>query len=260
MKTFKHILHLTFILILTTSCSDDITKPEIEEVQPLPPYEGTVWIESEIITENDPSSFQSIRANGTGLRTMYDRRVNDWIQVEAHLFEVTFEKFKIEAQVNPEFTSEEAQNLAAKYSEVIGKMPAVLLSKLETIWIHNGNEGFGGGNNSFDIYKEFGEVLESRGVLEEVFLHEGTHVSLDLEHASSSDWKSAQNNDPTFISTYAKDNPSREDLAESFLTYFAVRFTEDRLTNEMKNVILSTIPNRIQYLDNQDFDYSPWGD
>ena len=37
----------------------------------------------------------------------------------------------------------------------------------------------------------------------------------------------------------------------------AVRHRSDRITSQVANVILETIPNRIQYLDAQSFDLHP---
>ena len=52
----------------------------------------------------------------------------------------------IEVQVNPEFGEAGALAVAEKYSRVVGRLPAFLLTDVDTIWIHRGNEGFGGGN------------------------------------------------------------------------------------------------------------------
>ena len=48
-----------------------------------PPYWGTIFIEPEIITSNDQSTFENTQYAGQGFRTMYDRRVNNWITVNA---------------------------------------------------------------------------------------------------------------------------------------------------------------------------------
>ena len=63
--------------------------------------------------------------------------------------------------------------------------------------------------------------------------------------------------DPTFISTYARDFPSREDIAESFLPYLAIRYRADRISQSLANTILLTIPNRIAYFDDQSFAIYP---
>ena len=52
----------------------------------------------------------------------------------------------IEVQVNPEFGEAEALAVAEKYSGAVGRLPAFLLADVDTLWIHRGNEGFGGGH------------------------------------------------------------------------------------------------------------------
>ena len=63
--------------------------------------------------------------------------------------------------------------------------------------------------------------------------------------------------DCIFISSYAENNPEREDIAESYLTYLAVRYRSDRISSELKMKIESTIPNRIKYFDNKKFNMHP---
>ena len=55
---------------------------------------------------------------------------------------------------------------------------------------------------------------ENQGILEETLVHESTHTSLDGKYANAPEWLAAQEADNTFISTYARDFPEREDLAE----------------------------------------------
>ena len=239
----------------------EATKTENIRVKEIiePPYAGTIFIDANIITADDPTIYEKIEAKGTGTRTMFDRRVNNWIEVEAHLFEVTFQGKVVEAQVNPEFTAEAALNHATKYAEIIGRMPKVLFKDLNTIWIHDGNNPFGGGNNNLLIH--IGQALdyEAAGIIEEVFIHEAAHTSLDADHAQSEGWAAAQKEDPTYISTYARDNNIREDVAESFLPYLAVKFKSERLSEEMINTIRNAMPSRIVYFDGQNFDFAPWG-
>ena len=88
-------------------------------------------------------------------------------------------------------------------------------------------------------------------------MHEAAHTSLDAMHAMSEGWLNAQNADPDFISSYARDFPTREDIAESFLPYFAVRFRSDRISEDLAAIIEQTIPNRIEYFDRLDLDMYP---
>ena len=71
------------------------------------------------------------------------------------------------------------------------------------------------------------------------------------------EWLEAQKRDPNFISKYAKDHPKREDLSESVLLWFAVRYKSSRITEKLRQTILETIPHRLEYLDKQNFDMSP---
>ena len=91
-------------------------------------------------------------------------------------------------------------------------------------------------------------------------VHESTHTSIDPKHAEATSWLVAQQADPDFISTYAEDNPIREDLAESLLMYLAVTYRSDRISNETKQTIENTIPNRISYIADQNFDFSLLGE
>ncbi len=122
------------------------------------------------------------------------------------------------------------------------------------ITINAGYESWGGGL----IHTDKGKDYIRRGLVEEVFVHEAAHVALDPEHRDSSGWRAAQRADGVFISDYARDHPDREDIAESFLTYLAVRYRPERLTDAERAAILTAIPNRLIYFDEQGFDMSPY--
>ena len=113
---------------------------------------------------------------------------------------------------------------------------------MDAVWIHRGNEAFGGGNRSLLVHTGRGEEYRQQGFLAEAFVHEGVHTSLDSTHADAPGWRAAQAADPTFISTYARDYPDREDLAESFSAWLAVRHRRDRITEGMADTITAAIP------------------
>ena len=224
-----------------------------------PPFWGTIFIESDIIKPSDPSSFSSLSVAGQGYRTMYDRRENGWVRLNAYLFNAAYDDgLKIEVQVNPEFGSvDRAKKEAEKYSKVIGQLTTALRKDVETVWIHKGVNPFGGGNNNLLIHTGQAAEYIKNGILEETFVHEAAHTSLDARHANSAGWLAAQKADGGFISNYAHDYPQREDVAESFLPYFAVRYRPDRVTSALKNKIKKTIPHRIKYFDGIAFDMYP---
>ena len=75
-------------------------------VEKIPPFGGTIFISADIITSSDPTAFEGLAYAGQATRQMFDRRVNDWILVDAYLFDATFDDglFK-EIQVIPELGS-----------------------------------------------------------------------------------------------------------------------------------------------------------
>jgi len=252
--------HFSLLLLLTTGCGQKNGPVITKQSNPVPPYSGTIFIDPDIITTADPTTFEAIEYTGQGSRTLFDRRVNDWVTVDAFLFQATFnDGLTTEVQVNPEFETEVLAMLAAtKYAEAIGQLPKILRTDVDAVWIHHGTELFGGGNNSILIHTGQALIYQNAGILEETLVHEATHTSLDAVHALSSGWLASQQADGNFISIYARDNPDREDIAESFLLYLAAKFKTDRISESDLNTILTTIPNRISYFDNQSFDMHPW--
>ena len=258
MKKTSAALSALLVSVLAGTCGGDASAPTTPAVV-RPPFEGTIFIDPDIITPSDPTTFQDLSVAGQGSRTMFDRRVDGWITVVAHLFNASFDDgLSVEIQVNPEFgESAIALAEAEKYAQVIGRLPTALRKDVETVWIHKGTELFGGGNNNLLIHVGQADLYLQDGILEETFVHEAAHTSLDAAHASAPVWLAAQSADPTFISTYARDFPRREDIAESFLPYLAIRYRPERISLSLANTIMQTMPNRIAYFDNQLFDMHP---
>lgn len=224
-----------------------------------PPFSGTIFVDPDIITSADPSTYLKTKYNGQKKRTMFDRRKNAFVRLKPHLFKVTFrDSGPVEVQVNPEFGKErQARKIAVKYAREIGRLPKTLRSDVRTVSIHKGVQPFGGGNNNILIHTGQTVAYERDGILEETLVHEACHTSLDARHGASTGWLAAQQSDPEFISTYARDNPTREDIAESFLLWMALRYRSERITPEAANTIETTMPARISYFDAQGFVIAP---
>ncbi len=158
-----------------------------------------------------------------------------------------------EIQVHPDFTEEEAESAAEKYGKAAGRLPKVLRSGIGTatgiriLSIHKGSHPWhaSGWNGEICVYTE----RRSFAYHEETLVHEAAHVSLDDRVETDSKWLAAQEADGKYISTYAKNYPQREDVAESFLAYLAAWYLPSRISESWKTTILETIPNRIAYFD-----------
>lgn len=252
------ILIILLYLVSATGCGGSADSAGADNS---PPYQGTVWINPGIITTGDVSSFQSLTAAGNGDREMFDRRTGSFSIVKGvFLFNALYDAgVMVEVQVNPEFeTIEQAETQARLYADAIGRMPSVLFGELDTVWIHKGLYPFGGGNNNILIHTDQGEQYIENGFLEEVLVHEGAHTSLDPFHANAKGWIDAQALDNRFISDYARDNPRREDVAETFLVFLAVEYLSDRLTANQEKSIREAVPNRLNYFRQANLDMFPY--
>ena len=150
MRTIRNmVIAITMLLyfILALDC---------EELEPAP-FNGTIFIDNDIITPDDPTTFVKLYYNGKGLRTMYDRRVEDWVDQEPFLFPAKFDDgLEIEIQVNAEFGDYlKAKAEAEKYAIVIGRLTTELRKDVETVFIHKGLKPFGGGNNNLLIHTDW---------------------------------------------------------------------------------------------------------
>ena len=218
-------------------------------------------IDPDIITESDATAFVSLEYTGRGTRTVFDRRPNDWIDIDAFLFDARFDNGAvIEVQVNPEFEDRPAaEEQARRYATDIGRLPAGLRAEVRTVWIHKGGPEhlLGGGNDNILIHTGEAENLSRRGTLEEGLLHEAAHTSLDPFHKDDARWLEAQQADGGFISNYARDHPDREDIAESVVPWIAVRHRSHCIPRQVADTIIRTIPNRIAFFDSLDLDMHP---
>ena len=244
-RSDRYLDSLRFLAILTiTFCSSYAAAA--------PPFSGTIFLSPDIINSADVSAFKSLVATGQGSRLMFDRREDQFVTINALLFQVDYDDgLSLEVQVNPEFGSD-ASSTAEFYARVIGQLPLILRTDVNTVWIHKGDKPFGGGNNNLLIHTEQGDKYIADGILEETLFHEASHTSLDPHYANAVDWLQAQGQDAEFISTYARDNPDREDIAESALLYFALRFRSERITTDLLQTIAATIPARIAFFDQLD--------
>ena len=142
------------------------------------PFHGTIFIDPDIVTPEDYTTFINLSYNGRAERIMFDRRVADWITSTPYLFPANYDdSIQIEIQVNPEFGDLASAKLQAeKFAPVIGQLTTELRKDVQTVWIHKGNYPFGGGNNNLLIHTDYSELnYEEQGILEAVSY---THLTL----------------------------------------------------------------------------------
>ena len=216
---------------------------------------GTVSASSGVITPSDSSACTVSAANPPrGTRAMNKGKTfaEDTL---AWLFDARCDggANNFEIRVHEDFTEAEAASAAQKYGHAVGRLPRVLragkgkATGVRKLYIHKGSYRWfaTGWSGKIGVYTE----RRSGADYEEVMVHEAAHVSLDDRVGPDPEWLAAQKADGAYITPYAQSHPRREDVAESFLAYLAVRFRPSRISEAWKTTILQTIPNRIAYFD-----------
>ena len=230
--------------------------------------QGSVWIDKDIITKKDPSSFISLEFIEEKKIEWWDQRTwkinekqydtsNQKIFFNVFIFRAFFEKsHDILIRVNSEFkTQKKAEKQAAIYAKIYGQMPNFLKERARSLTIHKGNFGWLGGNEDVIIYTNL-----SRAHSEEAMFHELTHVSLDFQFDGSvneNEWRNAILQDKYYITRYAYDYFFQEDVAETTLWWFATKCKSNTVSKKNYNKVIKQLPNRLEYLDSQDYDFYP---
>ena len=234
-----------------------------ERAASLEPYSGTMWISPSVLTPNDPTDLQSVEYVGIEQRRTFDRRSNRWLVADAHIIRARYAcgLTLVDVVVNVEFSQEQALNEAERFAEVLGRIPPGLRYAVDELWIHGGNEPAGGGNRSVLIHVD--SALEHWAFVEELFLHEAAHTTLDYEvHGAGvidrASWEAAKAQDGRYISDYARDFPAREDVAESYVAFALAKAAQmaSPLDRDAQ-IIAATIPSRLAYLETLGEEFVP---
>jgi len=279
------LLGLTPVLLLLVGCSsatlpEPVPEPEvIEEATPEPDvvggeaaptvvdqwgewdHNGTVFLTPDLITSESPSDLVEVTFTGSEERETFDRRVNSFVVSESHIFTANYRcaPDPVEIVVNAEFSDEQAEGEAQRFAFVLGQMPLGLRGLVHEIWVHDGNEPAGGGNNSILVHSVYAD--ESKNFIEEVFLHEGAHTSLDYDFVGVVDraiWSEAVTSDGSFISGYAEEFPEREDISESYSAFLIWALHRNQgIFSESAAGIEALIPARLQYFESLGSDFGP---
>jgi hypothetical protein len=219
------------------------------------------WLMSCAITPESISDFDRFEFKGFEEKQTFDRRVNDWVTNTSIVYTATYQctPDPVDVVVNSEFTEEQAEEHALRFAQILGQMPIASRAQVREIWIHGGDEPAGGGNNSVLFHTEYADQMSQW--VEEVFLHEAAHTSLDYAFGGSVDqalWSEAAEKDGQFISQYAADYPEREDIAESHVAYVIRELSKGNPRLEVAATrIGETIPARLEYFEKLGKDFAP---
>lgn len=210
-----------------------------------------VSTEIDFITSEDPSAFKALRFLGRETQEMPDRRNDELMDKEPFVFEATFtDGSKVGIWAHSSF---ENVGKAERYAEMLcaplGKLPPVMRGKLAHVVIHKGDAtAFGEAEGHFFVvYSENLEIRVRNHDLEETVFHESVHATLEMTYRKNPDWLAAQKADTGFITNYAADNSSLEDLPEAALFAYTLQKHPGRLPAEVESWVQKHMPNRLAF-------------
>ena len=232
-----------------------------------PPFGGTMWDLPDLITSSDYTIYSTSSYQGIETRLFYDKSIPDFLNYPAHVYKVNFgDDLSIDFEIYTEFTQDEAGNIEQKYAPLIGQLGKDLRRNIKSFEFLKGEEvasaqrtdDLNYANITFhtDWLTNLVETRPDGDKTEELLIHESAHLSIDPYVYGQQGWTDAVNLDGNFLSTYAKDNPDSEDVAETFQAYIAVKFFPDRISNSLRDTILSVCLNRFKYFDSLNLDLS----
>ena len=231
-----------------------------------PPFGGTMWDLPDLITSSDYTIYSTSSYQGIETRLFYDKSIPDFINYPAHIYKVNFgDNLSIDFEIHTEFTQEEAGNIEQKYAPLIGQLGKDLRRNIKSFEFLKGEEVASAQRTddlnyaNITFHTDWLTLVETRfsgDRTEELLIHESAHLSIDPYVYGQQEWADAVSLDGNYISTYAQDNPNSEDIAETFQAYIAVKYFPDRISNSLRDTILSVCLNRFKYFDSLNLDLS----
>jgi hypothetical protein len=230
-----------------------------------PPFRGSLWELPDLITSTDYSIYSSYQYFGIENRLFYDQSIPDFLEYPAHIMKINFgDGLSIDFEIYQEYSFNEAIQIKDKYSPLIGQLGKSLRQGIKSfefmtesvIASAQRSDDLSYANITFHPEWIQGVVMPYPGGdrTEELLIHEASHLSIDPFVYGDVEWSSAVQLDGNYISNYAMEFPEREDIAETFQAYIAVKYFPDRISNSLRDTILSVCLNRFIYFDSLNLD------
>jgi len=214
----------------------------------------------DFVKPNDPSVFTCLAFEGTDRMEMPSKLRGGLFLDNTHIFRANFsDGTSVPIWVDPavgDLTEMEA--LAKDIALRVGQLPTLMRDPLDHIVLnagdHSAQEEADGG--FFMLYEDNIRFRMQNHDLSETIFHESAHVSLQNEWLPTNDWAAAKASDNGFITQYAKTDDA-EDFAESALFAYTYIKYPDRLPNNVRVAIETTILNRVEFFRNIIVDWAP---
>jgi hypothetical protein len=234
--------HLVILLALTTL-------PNALVAEPL--YRNSVASNDlDFILADDPGACWEVAEIGGGRTEMYDPRRDKMMVDGAVHFEASYPNQSIRINVHPAVVDPKARAMQA--AESVSRLPQGMRAELRYVNILDGDGGAWAEDEGrfFTLYDGLMTRRLAEHDLDETVFHETAHIALDPIFSSDPGWQAQQFADANFMTRYAAENPTQEDIAETALFVWTMTHHRGRLSAEVEALVQKTIPNRLEYMSN----------
>lgn len=225
--------------------------PIIDPVVPVPTgpiFENSVASNDvDFITRDDPTTLEGVAFAGQSRQEMPSVFREELFLDDTYVFNASFDDgVEVPIWVDPGIGDQDtAGELAETIATRIGQLPSNMRAGLGHVVVNTGDaaaaEEAGGG--FFILYEDNVATRLSNNDLSETVFHESAHVSLQADWLNTPAWRDAVAADAGFITAYAATDPA-EDFAESALFAYTYNTNPDRLPDDVRTAVETTIPNR----------------
>lgn len=214
-------------------------------------------VSSNTINSSDETSFRFVQDAGSEYKKIFSRVL--WCKGADLGYGVGYNRvyvnkynayFKDQGAVEFQTDARIAKRYTQKYAEILGRIPSIFRNCLKVFQIIKGYHRIGSGarNQTLMAHLDYLRELEISGRIEEMLVHEAGNACLH-HHQNITDWQNAVKADKEYVSEYAKEKPKTEDVAESLVSWMALRCHNSRQERSNIDMITKRIPNRLKYFD-----------
>ena len=249
-RRFSFPARIVVSAVLCSSGAPALASSSADPERQPPLYTSTADTVFDIIRTDDPSDLVCVKDEGMTLDRIWDKRVDGEPVVGIFSFRAHFKDGRtVRIAVNAEFGSTGAAAVEARrYARILGQIPDRLRNGVARLSLHKGREGFHAGPGQIVAYQGTAEDRIETDHLEETVFHEAVHAAWDEAYRLSTEWRAVQQQDGRFLTDYAREQPEREDLAETALFAYGLLLQPGRIPPVDTADIENAVPHRLRFL------------
>lgn len=206
----------------------------------------------DLLRPGDPAAAYCIADLGVGPGEFYDKDADELVFPDStSFFEARYDDGStVEIRIHPDLIDDNGMAQADRIAQPISLLPVELRRQIERVGFLDGESTAqaDGGGEGIHVYAGNVTIREQANRFEETIFHESVHTSLDDRYRDADAWIAAQQADNGFLTEYAANNATSEDLAETALYAWALTHHPRRISEADAAAWASLVPARIAFV------------